>query len=156
MANNKKMQVQKQQEQAQDLLQDIQQEDLLQEQAQEQVFWQYITADDEGVTIKVYNKAKQAELRKAVEDGNKKFAEEQQKKKQQLEAVKLADVEAFDTLVSKLIADDSVYVITGKRTGRNLGINYADKTNKTSKKTSNKTTVDRPAQAIHVDAQFEF
>jgi hypothetical protein len=127
-----------------------------QKQVQKQVFWQYITADDEGVTIKVYNKAKQQELQELVERADKKFAEEQQKKKQQIEATTLADVEAFDNLVSKLIADDSVYVITGKRTGRNLGINYADKTNKTSKKTSNKTTVDRPAQAIHVDAQFEF
>ena len=131
-----------------------------QKQVQKQVFWQYIATDDEGVTIKVYNKAKQEELRALVEKADKKFAEEQQKKKQQIEATTLADVEAFDALVSKLIADDAVYVIAGKRTGRNLGIKYADKTNETSKKTSNKTsnktTVDRPAQAIHVDATFEF
>ena len=127
-----------------------------QKQVQKQVFWQYIATDDEGVTIKVYNKAKQEELRALVEKADKKFAEEQQKKKQQIEATTLADVEAFDALVSKLIDTDAIYVIAGKRTGRNLGIKYADKTNKTSKKTSNKTTVDRPAQAIHVDAQFEF
>lgn len=137
MANNKKMQVQKQQEQA-----------------QEQVFWQYIATDSEGVTIKVYNKSKQDELRKAVEAGSKKFAAEQHKKKQQLEAVKLVDVEAFDELVNKLMADDAVYVMAGKRTGRNLGVDYSKTSNKTSKKTSNKT--DRPTQAIHVDAQFEF
>jgi len=127
-----------------------------QEQQTKQVFWQYIATDDEGVTIKVYNKAKQQELRELVERADKKLAKELEDKKKKVEAVTLEDVEAFDSMIEELVNSDAVYVKAGKMTGRNLQIDW-DKVDKENKQgTKQGTKQKKQLEAIRVDAQFEF
>ena len=120
------------------------------------VFWQYISTDDEGVTIKVYNKAKQAELQELVEKADAKLAKELEDKKKRVEATTLQDVEAFDSMVAELVNSDAVYVKAGKMTGRNLEIdwNKIDKKNNTGTKQGTKQK--KQLEAIKVDATFEF
>ncbi len=119
-----------------------------------QVFWQYIAADDEGVTIKVYNKKKQVELQELVKRADAKLAKELEDRKKRIEAVTLADVEEFDNLVAELIDTDAIYVKAGKMTGRNLQIDW----NKIEKNTNKKqgTKQKKQLEAIRVDATFEF
>ena len=128
-----------------------------QEQQTKQVFWQYISTDDEGVTIKVYNKAKQQELRELVEKGDKKLAKELEDKKKKVEAVTMQDAEEFDNMVAELIDTDAVFVKAGKMTGRNLCVDW-DKVNGKSNNNTNKqgTKQKKQLEAIRVDATFEF
>ena len=127
-----------------------------QEQQTKQVFWQYISTDDEGVTIKVYNKAKQQELRELVEKGDKKLAKELEDKKKKVEAVTMQDAEEFDNMVAELIDTDAVFVKAGKMTGRNLCVDW-DKVNGKRNNTENKQgTKKKQLEAIRVDATFEF
>ena len=121
------------------------------------VFWQYIATDDEGVTIKVYNKAKQQELRELVEKGDKKLAKELEDKKKKVEAVTMQDAEEFDNMVAELIDTDAVFVKAGKMTGRNLCVDW-DKVNGKSNNNTNKqgTKQKKQLEAIRVDATFEF
>lgn len=124
--------------------------------SKKQVFWQYIATDDEGVTIKIYNKAKQAELQALVEAGDAKLAKELEAKKKKVEAVTLEEAEEFDNLVAELVNTDAVYVKAGKMTGRNLVVDW-DKLNKNNN-TENKqgTKQKKQLEAIKVDATFEF
>ena len=128
-----------------------------QEQQTKQVFWQYISTDDEGVTIKVYNKAKQQELRELVEKGDKKLAKELEDKKKKVEAVTLEEAEEFDNMVAELVNTDAVFVKAGKMTGRNLCVDW-DKVNGKSNNNTNKqgTKQKKQLEAIRVDATFEF
>ena len=128
-----------------------------QEQQTKQVFWQYIATDDEGITIKVYNKAKQQELQELVERADKKLAKELEDKKKRIEAVTLEEAEEFDNLVAELVNSDAVYVKAGKMTGRNLQIDW-DKVDgkKNSTGTKQGTKQKKQLEAIRVDAQFEF
>ena len=127
-----------------------------QEKQTKQVFWQYITADDEGVTIKVYNKAKQQELLKLVEAGDKKLAKELEDKKKMIEAVTLEDVEEFDKMITELVDSDAIYVKAGKMTGRNLYVDWdkINKNNNTDKKQGTKQK--KQLEIVKVDATFEF
>lgn len=122
---------------------------------QKQVFWQYISTDDEGVTIKVYNKAKQAELQALVEKGDKKLAKELEDKKKKVEATTLTDVEEFDNMIATLVNTDAVYVKAGKMTGRNLEIDW-NKIDKKNNSTKKQETKKKQLEAIKVDATFEF
>jgi len=128
-----------------------------QKQVQKQVFWQYISTDDEGVTIKVYNKAKQQELRELVEKGDKKLAKELEDKKKKVEAVTLEEAEEFDDMIATLVNTDAVFVKAGKMTGRNLCVDW-DKVNGKSNNNTNKqgTKQKKQLEAIRVDATFEF
>ena len=126
--------------------------------SKKQVFWQYIATDDEGVTIKVYNKAKQEELRALVEKADAKLAKELEDTKKKVEAVTMQDAEEFDSMVAELVNTDAVFVKAGKMTGRNLCIDW-DKLEKNNNKAGgNKTQGKQKKQleAIRVDAQFEF
>lgn len=127
-----------------------------QEQQTKQVFWQYISTDDEGVTIKVYNKAKQQELQELVEKGDKKLAKELEDKKKKVEAVTLEEAEEFDNMIAKLVHSDAVFVKAGKMTGRNLCIDWdkVDKKNTGNKKQGTKQK--KQLEIIKVDATFEF
>lgn len=122
---------------------------------QKQVFWQYIATDDEGVTIKIYNKAKQAELQALVEAGDAKLAKELEAKKKKVEATTLADVEEFDEMIATLVNTDAVYVKAGKMTGRNLQIDW-DKVNDNNTNKKQGTKQKKQLEAIKVDATFEF
>jgi hypothetical protein len=122
------------------------------------VFWQYIATDDEGVTIKVYNKAKQAELQALVEKADAKLAKELEDKKKKVEATTLTDVEEFDDMIATLVNTDAVFVKAGKMTGRNLCVDW-DKVNGKNNNTGNTkqgTKQKKQLEAIRVDATFEF
>jgi tRNA(Ile2) C34 agmatinyltransferase TiaS len=121
------------------------------------VFWQYIATDDEGVTIKVYNKAKQEELRALVEKADAKLTKELEDKKKRIEAVTLEEAEEFDDMIATLVNTDAVFVKAGKMTGRNLQIDW-DKVNDKNNNTGNKqgTKQKKQLEAIRVDATFEF
>lgn len=123
--------------------------------SKKQVFWQYIATDDEGVTIKIYNKAKQAELQALVEAGDAKLAKELEAKKKKVEATTLADVEEFDEMIATLVNTDAVYVKAGKMTGRNLQIDW-DKVNDNNTNKKQGTKQKKQLEAIKVDATFEF
>ena len=127
-----------------------------QKQVQKQVFWQYISTDDEGVTIKVYNKAKQQELRELVEKGDKKLAKELEDKKKKVEAVTLEEAEEFDDMIATLVNTDAVFVKAGKMTGRNLQIDWDKVDKKNSTGTKQGTKQKKQLEAIRVDATFEF
>ena len=128
-----------------------------QEQQTKQVFWQYISTDENGdIIIKVYNKAKQQELRELVEKGDKKLAKELEDKKKKVEATTLTDVEEFDDMIATLINTDAIYVIAGKRTGRNLQIDWDKVDKKNSTGTKQGTKQKKQLEAIRVDATFEF
>ena len=127
-----------------------------QKQVQKQVFWQYISTDDEGVTIKVYNKAKQQELRELVEKGDKKLAKELEDKKKKVEAVTMQDAEEFDNMVAELIDSDAVFVKAGKMTGRNLCIDWDKVNGENNNSTKKQGKQKKQLEAIRVDAQFEF
>ena len=129
-----------------------------QEQQTKKVFWEYISTDAEGdITIKVYNKAKQQELRELVEKGDKKLAKELEDKKKKVEATTLTDVEEFDDMIATLVNTDAVFVKAGKMTGRNLQIDWdkVDKKNNTGN-TKQGTKQKKQLEAIRVDATFEF
>ena len=128
-----------------------------QEQQTKQIFWQYISTDDEGITIKVYNKAKQQELQELVKKADAKLAKEIEAKKKRIEAVTLEEAEEFDNLVAELVNSDAVYVKAGKMTGRNLCIDW-DKVDgkKNSTGTKQGTKQKKQLEIIKVDAQFEF
>lgn len=126
-----------------------------QKQQTKQVFWQYISTDENGdITIKVYNKAKQQELRALVEKGDKKLAKELEDKKKKIEAVTLKEAEAFDSMIEELVNSDAIYVKAGKMTGRNLEIDWDKVDNNTNKKQGTKQK--KQLEAIRVDATFEF
>ena len=128
-------------------------------QEQKQVFWQYISTDDEGIIIKVYNKAKQQELQELVEKGDKKLQAELEAKKKKVEAVTLEDVAVFDGMVAKLIDSDAIYVKAGKMTGRNLCIDWDKLEKNNNKADGNKrqgTKQKKQLEAIRVEATFEF
>jgi len=122
------------------------------------VFWQYISTDENGdITIKVYNKAKQQELRELVEAGDKKLQAELEDKKKRIEAVTLEEAEEFDDMIATLVNTDAVFVKAGKMTGRNLCVDW-DKVNGKSNNNTNKqgTKQKKQLEAIRVDATFEF
>ena len=128
-----------------------------QKQVQKQVFWQYISTDENGdIIIKVYNKAKQQELRELVEKGDKKLAKELEDKKKKVEAVTLQDVEEFDDMIATLVNTDAVFVKAGKMTGRNLQIDWDKVDKKNSTGTKQGTKQKKQLEAIRVDATFEF
>jgi hypothetical protein len=127
-------------------------------------FWEYVGTDAEGnVTIKILNKEAQLKLAELVAKGDEKTAKEAEAKKAKDAAVTLADVEAFDNLVTELVNTDAVYVVANKQTGRNIAIDW-DKVgskngqpkNKTSKATSGTTNSKHTVEAIKVDATFDF
>ena len=120
------------------------------------VFWQYISTDDEGVTIKVYNKAKQAELQELVEKADKKLAKELEDKKKKVEATTLTDVEEFDDMIATLVNTDAVFVKAGKMTGRNLCIDWDKLDGKKNNTEKKGTKQKKQLEAIRVDATFEF
>ena len=129
-----------------------------QKQVQKQVFWQYISTDENGdIIIKVYNKTKQQELRELVEKGDKKLAKELEDKKKKVEAVTLEEAEEFDDMIATLVNTDAVFVKAGKMTGRNLCVDW-DKVNGKSNNNTNKqgTKQKKQLEAIRVDATFEF
>ena len=128
-----------------------------QKQVQKQVFWQYISTDENGdIIIKVYNKAKQQELRELVEKGDKKLAKELEDKKKKVEAVTLEEAEEFDNMVAELVSTDAVFVKAGKMTGRNLQIDWDKVDKKNSTGTKQGTKQKKQLEAIRVDATFEF
>jgi predicted DNA-binding WGR domain protein len=127
-------------------------------------FWEYVGTDAEGnVTIKILNKEAQLKLAELVAKGDEKATKEAAAKKAKDAAVTLADVEAFDNLVTELVNTDAVYVVANKQTGRNIAIDW-DKVgskngqpkNKTSKATSGTTNSKHTVEAIKVDATFDF
>lgn len=127
-------------------------------------FWEYLGTDAEGnVTIKILNKEAQLKLAELVAKGDEKATKEAAAKKAKDAAVTLADVEAFDNLVTELVNTDAVYVVANKQTGRNIAIDW-DKVgskngqpkNKTSKATSGTTNSKHTVEAIKVDATFDF
>lgn len=127
-----------------------------QEQQTKQVFWQYISTDDEGVTIKVYNKAKQQELQELVEKGDKKLAKELEDKKKKVEAVTLEEAEEFDDMIATLVNTDAVFVKAGKMTGRNLCIDWDKLDGKKNNTEKKGTKQKKQLEIIKVDATFEF
>lgn len=121
------------------------------------VFWQYISTDENGdITIKVYSKAKQQELRELVEKGDKKLAKELEDKKKKVEATTLTDVEEFDDMIATLVNTDAVFVKAGKMTGRNLCIDWDKVNGENNNSTKKQGKQKKQLEAIKVDAVFEF
>lgn len=127
-----------------------------QEQQTKQVFWQYISTDDEGITIKVYNKAKQQELQELVKKADAKLAKELEDKKKRIEAVTLEEAEEFDNLVAELVNSDAVFVKAGKMTGRNLFIDWDKVDGKNNNNNKKEGKQKKQLEIIKVDATFEF
>ncbi len=127
-------------------------------------FWEYVGTDAEGnVTIKILNKEAQKQLAELVAKGDEKATKEAEAKKAKDAAVTLADVEAFDNLVTELVNTDAVYVVANKQTGRNIAIDWDkvgsiknNKAGKAPKSTSGNANKTHTVEAIKVDATFEF
>lgn len=126
-------------------------------------FWEYVGTDAEGnVTIKILNKEAQQQMAELVAKGDEKTIKEAEAKKAKDAAVTLADVEAFDNLVTELVNTDAVYVVANKQTGRNIAIDWdkvGSKKHQSSTKSNTASASKAPkhnVEAIKVDATFDF